>query len=104
MAKTILDLSYGLEISIRTPTWPLPLVKTCRFLANARRPASIVEPKQTITRDQLLSYPDGTWIMTNYDVTKILDTARWTEPKPSGFLNGFWWRRKELMDQLGIAP
>lgn len=58
--------------------------------------------KQTITREELLSYRDGTWIMTNHDVTKILDWANWSEPKPSGFLNGFWWRRKQLMDQLGM--
>jgi hypothetical protein len=55
-----------------------------------------------ITRETLLSYPDGTWIMTDHDITTILDIARWSEPKPSGFLNGFWWRRKQLMDQLGM--
>ena len=62
-----------------------------------------LEPKETITLAELLSYPDGTWIMTNHEITKVLDTARWTEPKPSGFLNGFWWRRKQLMDQLGMV-
>lgn len=66
-------------------------------------PKAAVEPKATITREQLLSYPDGTWIMTDHEVTKILDFARWSEPKPSGFLNGFWWRRKQLMDQLGMV-
>lgn len=54
-----------------------------------------------ITQEQLLSYPDGTWIMTDHDATKILDTARWSEPQPSGFLNGSWWRRNQLMDHLG---
>ncbi len=96
---SILDKHYSVGFSTREAA-----ETALRVLANAGRTASIVEPKQTITRDQLLSYPDGTWIMTNHDVTKILDTARWTEPKPSGFLNGFWWRRKELMDQLGIVP
>jgi len=56
---------------------------------------------RVIAQEQLLSYPDGTWIMTDHDVTKILDTARWSEPKPGGFLNGFWWRRNQLMDHLG---
>jgi len=61
------------------------------------------ETKTAITREQLLSYPDGTWIMTNHEITEILDTAFWSEPKPSGFLNGFWWRRKQLMDELGMV-
>ena len=60
-------------------------------------------PGKPITRETLLSYPDGTWIMTDHEITKILDTAIWSEPKPSGFLNGFWWRRKQLMDQLGMG-
>lgn len=55
-----------------------------------------------ITLEQLLSYPDGTWIMTDRNMTTVLDSARWTEPKPSGFLLGFWWRRKQLMDELGF--
>jgi hypothetical protein len=57
---------------------------------------------QPITRERLLEYSDGTWIMTNREMTMILDTAKWSEPQPSGFLNGFWWRRKQLMDQLGM--
>lgn len=57
---------------------------------------------RTITKDKLLEYPDGTWIMTNHDLTEILNTAKWNEPKPSGSLNGFWWRRKQLLDELGF--
>jgi hypothetical protein len=56
-----------------------------------------------ITREQLLQYPDGTWIMTDRDTTKVLDVAIWSAPRPSSALNGFWWRRKQLMDQLGMA-
>jgi hypothetical protein len=76
--------------------------KAVAKLTSHGRAAVIVEPKQTITREELLTYADGTWIMTNHDVTKILDFAIWSEPKPSGFLNGFWWRRKQLMDELGM--
>ena len=50
-----------------------------------------------------MMHPDGTWIMTNREMTKILDFAKWSEPKPSGFLNGFWWRRKQLLDELGMG-
>jgi hypothetical protein len=51
-----------------------------------------------ITWETLLSYPDGTWIMTDTNITTILGIACWSEPRPSGL---FWWRRKQLMDQLG---
>lgn len=56
-----------------------------------------------ITREQIMVYPDGTWIQTDHAITKILDTAKWSEPKPSGFLNGFWWRRKQLLDELRMS-
>lgn len=59
------------------------------------------ETGKPITSEELLSYSDGTWVMTDHAVTRIIDTAFWTEPRPSGFLNGFWWRRKELMDEKG---
>ena len=65
--------------------------------------ATITTMNTPITRETLLSYPDGTWIMTDDDITTILDIAHWKEPMPiSSSLNGWWWRRKQLMDQLGM--
>lgn len=55
-----------------------------------------------ITREKLLEFPDGTWIKTNREMTHILDFAKWSEPQPSGFITGLWWRRKQLLDQLGM--
>lgn len=96
---SILDKHYSVGFST-----PDAAHKAFAELTKAGRSAVIVEPQQTITREQLLSYPDGTWIMTDHDATKILDTALWSEPQPSGFLKGFWWRRKQLLDHLGIVP
>jgi hypothetical protein len=64
--------------------------------------ATSTRPGKPITREDLLAYPDGTWIMTDHEITKILDTEFWTRPRPSGS-NGYWWRRKQLMDQLGMV-
>ena len=59
------------------------------------------EINQRISREQLLGYPDGTWILTDRGTTTILDSAHMDSPKPQSDL-GWWWRRKQLMDQLGI--
>ena len=55
-----------------------------------------------ITLEKLLSYPDGTWILTDAKIMRILDTACWSEPWPPVIAgrNGLWWRRNQLLDQF----
>jgi hypothetical protein len=52
-----------------------------------------------LTRAEIESYPDGTWIETDQFCTRILHTWPMDTPQPDGV---YLWRRKQLMDQLGF--
>jgi hypothetical protein len=52
-----------------------------------------------LTRAEIESYPDGTWIETDQFCTRILHTWSMDTPQPDGV---YLWRRKQLMDQLGF--
>ena len=54
-----------------------------------------------LKREDILAYPDGTWIITDRAVSKIIGTAPMTASKPM-HAEGWTWRRKQLMDYLGM--
>lgn len=55
-----------------------------------------------LTREVLMELPDGCWVLTNREMTMILDAIH--EPraaKPPRTQRGWWWRRKQVLDFLG---
>ena len=54
-----------------------------------------------LTVKDIQHIPDGTWIETDSQMTKILRTWDMNEPRPKGVY--FLWRWKQLRDQLAYG-
>lgn len=54
-----------------------------------------------LTKQQILQYPDGTWIETDSEMTEVLNTWAWNAPRPAGVV--YLWRREQLLNQLAYA-